>query len=87
MGAADRARGGSPAGLELASANGSTARVKGESGAESAARVRAAVHAIGSGGARAGRRERRERAPGEAVHHHGALRDRSSAYSASGQHG
>ena len=69
MGAADRARGGSPAGLELASANGSTARVKGESGAESAARVRAAVHAIGSGGARAGRRERRERASGEASTH------------------
>ena len=64
-----RARGGSPAGLELASANGSTARVKGESGAESAARVRAAVHAIGSGGARAGRRERRERASGEASTH------------------
>ena len=63
-----RARGGSPAGLELASAHGSTARVKGESGAESAARVRAAVLALGSGGARAGRRERRERASGEAEH-------------------
>ena len=34
------------------------ARVKGESSAESEARVRAAVHALGSGGARAGRRER-----------------------------
>ena len=43
--------------------------MKGESGAESAARVRAAVHAIGSGGARAGRRERRERASGEASTH------------------
>ena len=64
-----RARGGSPAGLELASAHGSTARVKGESGAESAARVRAAVLALGSGGARAGRRERRERASGEASTH------------------
>ena len=48
---------GSPTGLELPSANGSTARVKGESSAKSAARVRAAVHAFGSGGARPGRRE------------------------------
>ena len=39
-----RARGGSPAGLELASANGSTARVKGESGAESAARCKQVYH-------------------------------------------
>ena len=69
-----RARGGSPAGLELASAHGSTARVKGESGAESAARVRAAVLALGSGGARAGRRERRERASGEASTHLGPRR-------------
>ena len=43
--------------------------VKGESGAESAARVRAVVLALGSGGARAGRRERRERASGEASTH------------------
>ena len=43
--------------------------MKGESGAESAARVRAAVLALGSGGARAGRRERRERASGEASTH------------------
>ena len=43
--------------------------MKGESGAESAARVRAAVLALGSGGARARRRERRERASGEASTH------------------
>ena len=52
---------GSPTGLELPSANGSTARVKGESSAKSAARVRAAVHALGSG---AGRRERHNTASG-----------------------